>query len=346
MRMNPRERALMAINHECPDRVPVDLWAEPQVWSRMLNDMRLKTRDDLLNFLNVDVRYVEPVYPADTFENGIRQNMWGERWAMASTAMGDEWEHINGALENAGSLDDLKSFPWPNCDQVDYSTIALQCEQNEGYAIAFGSADIFERPALVRGLENMLCDTVVNREWVDFMIKVFLGFFVEDFTRCLEASKGRIDIYYALTDLGTQRGLLVSKETFDRFIAPSLRKLSGLAHSHGVKFMFHSCGAIRDIIPDIIKTGVDILNPIQPAAAGMEPKALKKDFGNEVCFHGGIDVQYLLPLDTPSKVSAETRRCMEILGENGGYIMAPSHCLQSDISTENIMAMYDVAIRN
>ena len=86
---------------------------------------------------------------------------------------------------------------------------------------------------------------------------------------------------------------------FSRFVAPLIRALADLVHRHGVKFMFHSCGSVRDAIPDLIELGVDILNPIQPAAAAMEPEGLKRDFGADLCFHGGVDVQYLLPLDHP-----------------------------------------------
>ena len=179
-------------------------------------------------------------------------------------------------------------------------------------------------------------------EWI---CKKFLDFFVEDFTRCLEASRGRIDIFWALTDLGTQSGLLQSRETFHRFIAPSLRTLAQLTHRHGVTFMFHSCGAVRDVIPDLIELGVDILNPIQPAAAGMAPEGLKRDFGTKLSFHGGIDIQYLLPLESAATVREEVRRRVGVLGKGGGYILAPSHNLQPDIPTENICAMYDLDLR-
>ncbi|MCX6376013.1 MAG: hypothetical protein NTU88_08300, partial [Armatimonadetes bacterium] len=106
------------------------------------------------------------------------------------------------------------------------------------------------------------------------------------------------------------------------------------------------CGAVRDAIPDLIELGVDILNPIQPAAVGMEPEGLKRDFGDRLCFHGGIDIQYLLPLESPDTVRREVQRRVEILGDGGGYVLAPSHNLQQDISTENILAMYDLALRD
>jgi uroporphyrinogen decarboxylase len=265
---------------------------------------------------------------------------------MANTPWGTDWEHINGALEKAASLEEIQAFPWPSCDQVDYSTLAEQCDRYDGYAIVCGNADIFERPALTRGLENFLCDTAMNPDWVDFVLKVFLDFYIEDFKRYWEASTGRIDIYWALTDLGTQTGLFQSRKMFHRFIAPPIRALANLVHEHGVKFMFHSCRAVRELIPDLIDLGVDILNPIQPAATGMAPEGLKSDFGDRLSFHGGIDIQYLLPLESAETVRAEVARRAKLLGRGGGYILSPSHNLQQDIPTENIVAMYDLDLRS
>jgi uroporphyrinogen decarboxylase len=343
--MNSRERVLAAINHQPTDRVPVDLWAEEEVWQRLMRDLGASSQDAVRERLEVDVRYISPIYPPDTIADGVKQNMWGERWMMANTPWGPNWEHVNGALAGASSLDELEAFPWPSCDDVDYSGLAEQCDQYDGYAIACGNADIFERPALVRGWENFLCDTSLNPDWVDFLTKKFLDFYLEDFNRCLEATRGRIDIYWALTDLGTQAGLLQSRKLFRRFIAPPIQALADRAHRHGVKFMFHSCGSVRELIPDLIELGVDILNPIQPAAAGMEPEGLKHDFGDKLCFHGGIDIQFLLPLEPAKAVRAEVKRRAEILGAGGGYILAPSHNLQQDIPTENVLAMYDPALR-
>lgn len=344
--MTSRERVLAAINHQETDRVPADIWAEPEVWDRLIRDLGVDSAEQVRELLNIDVRYVSPIYPPDVETDGIRQNMWGERWAKANTPWGENWEHIDGALAQVSSLAEIEAFPWPTCDDADYSHLAEQCDRYEGYAIAYGNADIFERPALVRGLENMLCDTALNPSWVEYLCKVFLDFFAEDFVRTMEATDGRIDIYLAMTDLGTQSGLFLGMDTFHRFIAPSIRTLADLVHRHGVKFMFHSCGAVRDAVPDLIGLGVDILNPIQPAAAGMDPEGLKRDFGNDLCFHGGIDIQYLLPLESPETVRREVHRRVGILGDGGGYILAPSHNLQQDIHAENILAMYGLSLRD
>jgi uroporphyrinogen decarboxylase len=145
-------------------------------------------------------------------------------------------------------------------------------------------------------------------------------------------------------DLGTQRGLFFSPEMFRTFIKPRLQKLIDMTHRHGVKFLFHSCGAIRPLIEDLIEIGVDILDPLQAAAAGMEPQALKDAYGGDICLQGGICTQYLLPRSTPEEVRKEVRRRVEILGAGGGYILAPCHVLQTDVPTENILAMCEAAL--
>ena len=127
----------------------------------------------MLERLDVDLRYVSPVYPPDVVANGVKQNMWGERWMMANTPWGMNWEHVNGALADAASLDEIEAFPWPSCDDVDYSSLARQCDNGAGHAIVYGNADVFERPALVRGWENFLCDVPLNPDWVDSITKKF-----------------------------------------------------------------------------------------------------------------------------------------------------------------------------
>jgi len=340
-----RERVLAALAHEQPDRVPVDLWAEPSVWLRLQQALGCDVPAEVCAALEVDVRYVEPVYPADVVRAGVRQNMWGERWREADTAMGREWQHIDGALVGAGSLEELECFPWPACDQADYSGLVAQVDAAGDCAVFYGNADFFERPALVRGIEQFLVDTVEHPDWVEYLQGKFLEFFVEDFHRAMEASRGRIDAFLALTDLGSQERILLGPEARRRFIHPALRILAEAVHREGVRLLFHSCGAVRELVPELIDCGVDILNPLQPAARGMDPEGLKREFGGRLSFHGGIDVQYLLPLEAPETVRGEVRRRVGILGAGGGYILAPSHNLQADIPVENIRAMYDTGLR-
>jgi len=356
-----RERVLAALAHEQPDRTPADVWAEPAVWAHLEQALgqgrglapgssagsapERSARELVCAALQVDVRYVEPRYPAEVIRDGVRENMWGERWREADTAMGREWQHVDGALARAASLEELVRFPWPSCEQVDYSTLADQCDAAGDCAVFYGNADFFERPALVRGIERFLIDTIEHPEWVEFLQERFVEFFVEDFHRAMEATGGKIDAFLALTDLGSQERILLSPEARARFIHPPLKVLAEAVHREKVRLLFHSCGAVREVVPELIECGVDILNPLQPAAKGMDPEGLKGEFGGRLAFHGGIDIQYLLPLEDPEAVRREVRRRVEILGEGGGYVLSPSHNLQADISLENIMAMYDPALR-
>jgi uroporphyrinogen decarboxylase len=344
--MDSRERVLASIAHQKPDRVPADIWAEPKVWERLKADLRLHSEDEIRDFLEVDVRYASPHYPEDTFEDGIRQNMWGERWKQTETCFGLDWEHTKGALFDAQSIDDVKRLSWPTCDEVDYSVLKKCAEEYAGKAIFYGNADFFERPSLVRGFENFLVDAMINTDIVEYMQEKYVSFFIEDFYRAMEAMGRKIDVYWALTDLGTQDGLIMGGETMERFIFAPLRKLVDVVHREGVKFMFHSCGAIREVIPDLIDCGIDILNPIQPKAAGMEAGQLKGDFGARLAFHGGIDIQFLLPLGAADEVASETRRIARLMCSDGGYILNPSHNIQPDVPTDNILAMYRCELRN
>jgi uroporphyrinogen decarboxylase len=143
-----------------------------------------------------------------------------------------------------------------------------------------------------------------------------------------------------ISDLGSQRGPLISLAMFEEFVAPYLKEMIDLIHSTGAKVLFHSCGAVARFIPELIRLGVDVLDPIQPAGNEMNPAQLQAKFGGKIAFHGGIDMQNLLPRGTPAQVAAEANRYCKILGENGGYILAPAHLFQPDVPPENILALY------
>jgi uroporphyrinogen decarboxylase len=133
----------------------------------------------------------------------------------------------------------------------------------------------------------------------------------------------------------------MSLDTIERFFIPRMKAMVDLAHSYGVKAFHHDDGAIRKVIPRMIEIGMDVLNPIQWRCAGMEREALKRDFGDALVFHGGMDNQQTVPFGTPEDVRNEVRENIEILGKGGGYILAPCHNLQPVTPTENIVTLYE-----
>ena len=340
--MTPRTRVLTALDHRPPDRTPRDFWAEPPTWRRLLAHLGHDDQDRALCQLGIDVRHLEAPGPAErAVGEGLFQNMWGERYVYRQTPWGPMREDAPGALAAAASLADLEGFAWPTPDQFDYSTLAEQCRRWDDYALMYGFADVWQRPALVRGWEGMFVDMVERPAWVHFLCRKFTDFYKEDYARAAEAGGGRIDLFLLISDLGSQKGPLVSLAMFREFIAPYLKEMVDCIHGLGAKVLYHSCGLMRPFIPELIALGIDALDPIQPVAPEMMPERLQHDFGGRICFHGGIDMQRLLPHGTPDEVRAEVRRYCTTLGRDGGYILGPAHLFQPDVPPENILAVYD-----
>jgi uroporphyrinogen decarboxylase len=342
--MTPRERVLCAIAHEQPDRTPRDFWAEPPTWNRLLAYVGHPDRERVLRDLGIDIRHVDAVAPGEReVRPGVFRNMWGEQYVYQETGWGPMREDVRGALAEAGSLAELEAFDWPSVDDLDYSRLRAQCLESAEHALLYGSADVWQRPALVRGWEGMFIDMVERPEWVHYLCGRFCDFYLEDYTRAAEVTDGRIDLYLLISDLGSQSAPLISPRMFREFVAPYIGRMAERIHALGGKVLFHSCGAMQVFIPDLIALGVDVLDPVQPVAPEMSPERLKADYGDRLVFHGGIDMQRLLPAGTPDEVRTEVRRYCEALGEGGGYILSPAHLFQPDVPPANIVALYDGA---
>jgi uroporphyrinogen decarboxylase len=331
----------MALRHERPDRTPRDFWAEPPAWKRLFAHLGRDDKDRLLGSLGVDVRHLEVAAPPErAIGGGLCQNFWGERFIYQPTPWGPLREDAKGALAGATNFAELEAFEWPKPDCLDRSRLKEQCRRYDQHALLYGFADVWQRPALVRGWEDMFLDMAERPEWVHFLCRTFTAFYLEDYTRAAEITNGRIDLYLVISDLGSQHGPLISLAMFRQFVAPYLKQMVERIHSLGGRAMFHSCGMVRPFIPDLILLGVDVLDPIQPTGPEMQPEGLKRDFGDRLSFHGGLDMQNLLPHASPAQVEREARRYCEVAGAGGGYILGPAHLFQPDVPPENILAVY------
>jgi uroporphyrinogen decarboxylase len=346
--MTSRERVLTAMGRRRPDRTPADYKAEPEVNRYMMEDLGLEDYEDLLLRLEIDVRRLEPRYvgpPFRTFEDGVFEDYWGIRSKHLQAASGSYDMHVWTPLWDARTVEDLARHAWPTPDIFDYSVMPEQVRRSGGFAVMYEGADLFTRPCILRNMENVLVDMVERPEMAHYLFGKFTDFYVEDITRALEATGGAFDLYCEWSDYGTQRAPLISGIMFRDFIAPYLKRLIDVCHAGGLKFMAHSCGAIRPLIPDLIGLGIDVLDPIQVTAAGMDPAGLKRDFGGQIAFHGGVSTQTTLPFGTPEDVRQAVRGRIATLGDGGGYILAPSHDISADTPPANILAMYDPGLR-
>lgn len=352
-RVNSRERVLSAANRSVPDRVPIDLLPNRWVGERLHRDLGTHTHRELLERLRCDVvdlrGVVDPVYRGPVplsrdLGDGVRENLWGWRQKTVETATGPEDSFVEFVLAGATSVDDLDRHRWPDPDWFDFSDLAARLEPWRDFAVMASGPSVFQHATFLRRIDNLLVDMAVEPEMAHHLMDRFTDFYLEYYDRMLTAAAGRIDLLRTADDLGTQQGLFMSPEMFRVFVKPRLKKLADLAHAHGVKFLFHSCGAIVPLIDDLVGIGVDILDPLQAAAAGMDPQVLKDRFGSRLCLHGGICTQFLLPRGSPDEVRAEVRRRIGILGRGGGYILSPCHVLQADVPTANILAMVEACL--
>ena len=348
--MNSKERVLTAVARRVPDRVPLDFSANAFVLERLHRDLGTANHRQLLERLHVDIvdlrGVVDPVYrgpiPKERpLAGGVKENYWGWRTQIVETPMGPEDVFCEFILAGAQSLAELKAHRWPQVDWFDFTGFGERLGAWQDFAVMASGASIWQHPSFLRGLENLLTDLVDRTDLAEFMLDQFTNFYVAYFEAMFRAAPGRIDLLRIADDVGTQTGLLFSPKVFDTFIAPRLRRLIEMAHGHGVKVLFHSCGSIVPFIEPLIALGIDVLDPIQVTAARMDPQMLKERFGARLCLHGSIDTQYLLPKGSPAEVADTVRRMCGILGRSGGFILAPCHVFQMDVPTANVLALYD-----
>lgn len=353
--MTSRERVLMALSHKEPDRVPWDYWATPEVTARLIKHFGLHTKEELLDFLDVDLRVIPgPKYIGPPFKqhpDGAVEDIWGVPRIEKSYGEGAQHgvykEVTSPPLAGVSSIKDVLNYPkWPKAEWFDYSDVARQSRQYPNRAIVF-AGDRLNRTSLLkaamylRGTAEILLDLVENPGIAEAIFEKITEFYLEYNRRVFEAAQGGIDLFMSGDDYGTQSGLFVRYETWKRFFAPGLRRYWELARKYGVKVMHHSCGSIKPLIPDMIEMGLDVLNPIQPGAADMDPRDLKARFGARLSFHGSVDIQKTLPFGTPTDVRAEVRDRMEALAPGGGFIICTAHNIQPDTPLENIVALFE-----
>lgn len=336
-----KERVLAAFEHRQPDRVPMWYGADDRVTEKLMRLTGSVDEEALMRRLHIDFRRVRERYvgpPLDTFSDGSRENFWGVR--RSGSYYG---QPVTYPLAGVERVEELDRFRWPSPDWFDFSHVRQTCRGWEDYAVIGGPWVIVYTDATeLLGVEEFWLKMHTHPEVIEAVLARVADFYYELAIRFFEAAQGCLDIFFFGDDFGGQNGLQISPTMWRRYMKPYLRRFVDLGRSAGLKVMLHSCGGVREIIPDLIEVGMDALNPVQVRARGMDPARLKRDFGDRICFHGAIDHQQILPLSSPDEVRAEVRRIIDIMAPGGGYCLAPSHdLLLVEFPTENIIAMYD-----
>ncbi|NCU28001.1 hypothetical protein EOM86_14995, partial [Candidatus Nomurabacteria bacterium] len=245
-------------------------------------------------------------------------------------------------LDELNTIEELESYNWPDPDWFDYESVKYQCEKHKDKAIIIGHEGPFQIATFLRSMEKLFVDMAIDPDFASKIYNKMVEFELEFYERIFIAADGQIDILRPHDDYGTQIDLLFSIDMWRTFFKDNTRKLTKLAHKYNAFYQQHSCGAVRKIIPELIDCGVDVLEPVQKVP-GMEPDVLKREFGDRLAFHGGIDTQGVLPFGTAQDVIRETRYFIDTLNVNGGYILMASQGFEGDVPVENIEAMYTAA---
>lgn len=340
--MSPAERWRAVFSHRKPDRIPLDYRATSEFTASLLSHLGCD-QDEMYERLHIDrvvgagPRYVGPPIPAD-------QDIYGCRFADIDYGMGSYRECVYHPLAEFGSVEEIQSrYRWPDPDWWDYSAVRSQIAGKEHLPVLAGSSEPFLTYANLRGQEQACVDLIADPDMVDYCLDKLYGLPYIQAQRTYEQIPGKALFASVSEDLGTQESLLYSPAQIRRFFLPHMRRMMDLVHQAGAYVMTHSDGAVRAIIPDLIATGMDVLDPVQWRCQGMEREGLKRDLGSQIVFHGAMDNQYTLAFGTLDEVLQEVRDNIRILGHDGGFIMGPCHNIQPITQPESIVAMYDEA---
>ncbi len=373
--MNARERVLAALNHQEPDRVPLDLGGTyvtsinvrayarlreylglPDVGTAMMdtNQQIVWVDDDVVERFGIDVKNVSVHFPANyrpifTVSGDYRRyyDEFGLGWQMP-VEDGYYFDIFHHPLEGNITETDVDKYPWP--DPLDPARFvglreALERVRAEPRAttVGFLHAGMMELFAFMRGFSDYFSDLGASPRLAGRIMDRILEMQLAYWGRVFELAGDLVDVALVHDDFAGQNQMLISPKSYRELCKPRHKQLMDFIHARShAKVFLHSCGAIRPVIPDLIEIGVDILNPVQVSAKGMDSADLKREYGKDLVFWGGgVDTQHVLGGGTPDQVRDEVRRRVADLMPNGGFVFAAVHNIQQDVPPENIVAMWE-----
>ena len=350
--MTRKERFTVAMKNGQPDRVPVFANLTPQIAEKLgrlfelpyePEDSFLSTRIshvEILNRLGNDAVGVGALRetPTRTLGGGLVADEFGIEYK----TVGLYSEAVTRPLASAADVKDIENYRFPDPLAPQRFTLAMENIKKYGQDFAIVGdleATVFELAWNLMGLEDFLCGLFMGEAYIEALLDKCMNFHI-----CIAEKLVDIgcDMIWLGDDVGTQSNMMMSPDIYRRYFKPRLRKIIEAikTRNRNVTVAYHSCGAITAVIPDLIDAGIDVLNPIQPLATGMDLGALKKEYGKDIAFFGGVDVQGVLPNGSIEDVKNEVKLRISQAGAGGGYILAPAHNIQPDTPVENIFAMY------
>lgn len=354
--MTAKERVLKAINGQQADRPPVFVTLTPQAAKKLSDHLNLPFEEALDSLLSTRISHMNLLislgndcvgiaacapanHPTRKREDGLLVNEWG----MVFKDIGLYNEFAEFPLKDAATATDIESYPFPdpNAEGRYDDAIRTMARYGNDYAIVGNIETTFWETAwYLVGLEKLMTDMMMEVPYVEPLFDRIMEINLETGRNLIRLGA---DIILAGDDFGSQQSLLMDPDTWRRLFKPRIKYLfeEWRKVNPDIKIAWHSCGSINPIIDDFIEIGLDILNPLQPLATGMDAENLIRQFGSRLTYFGGIDIQNLLPQGPPEKIKSEVKRIAEIFGKRSGYILAPAHNIQNDTPVENILALFE-----
>lgn len=376
--MTSCERVLKTLNHETPDRVPIDLGGNQtgihkNAYRNLIAHLGIQDEvrildavqqlavpcEQVLERLRVDTRYIRAGAPASWKGGIVQAQRDGRGWHDLTDEFGIRWSMPDDTphymditlhpLANA-TLADVKNHPWPRGDDptrfAGLRERALQLRKETPYAVVSGiSGVVYEICWYLRGLEQWFCDLMTQPEFCEAMLEQTLKFWLDWFRLFLDEVGDVVDVIMIGDDIAGQDGPLFNPQLYRRLVKPRHKRLVQYIRSRtNARIWYHTCGSCMEFIPDLLDNGIHILNPVQISARNMDPAELKRRFGRELAFWGGgCDAQHVLSRGTPAEVAANVRENVRALMPGGGYVFNNVHNIQGEVPPENIVTMFDTA---
>jgi uroporphyrinogen decarboxylase len=366
--LSHRDRVLAALEHQKPDRVPLDLGGTQtgilvEPYNALKSRLGIHTPSRVCNMVlglagveeavlerfDIDFRHVLPgqadAYRFELLADDSFYDEFGTRWR--KPAGGHYYDMVEFPLSSC-SLEDLQAYRWPDPDDPGrvrgVREGLAKLRSGTDYALETGLVGLWETCWFTVGFERWLVALVDAPDFVTALMDRCLEFLKRMHGAYIEAAGPYLDLVTLWDDYGSQNSSLISPAVWRKLVKPRLAELvAELRSKTSARIGLHSCGSLVAILDDLVEVGIQVINPVQVSARHMEIRDLKKRYGNRLTFWGGIDTQSLLPFGCPADVQKAVLDTVQVMGEGGGYILAAVHNIQPGVSPENIIAMYDTA---